>query len=317
MGDRRVGRLGDAAPRRRAPRAGATRFSKRSSCPADWLPPVLESPERAGLVTISHKLRRGRRRGRGRPAGGGDRCRCRSARAGARSSSAPPGSSWPRSLRYAHDPRGPRPRVLPRRPGHLAGDGRDALGRRFARVVPRAARRRRVVRGARRGGGALGARSRRAPFLPYLAGERTPHADPDARGAFVGLSCATTVAHSSARSSKAWRSASATRSTCSASSVRRRRSDASRAAGRGAALAAHRRLRARLPLEHDRVGARFGVRRGPARRRRGRGLRRRPRGRHALCPCPRDDRAGSGVGRERTPSSTLRHQALYPALHAG
>jgi xylulokinase len=25
-------------------------------------------------------------------------------------------------------------------------------------------------------------------FLPYLAGERTPHADPDARGAFAGLS---------------------------------------------------------------------------------------------------------------------------------
>jgi xylulokinase len=25
-------------------------------------------------------------------------------------------------------------------------------------------------------------------FLPYLQGERTPHADPDARGAFVGLS---------------------------------------------------------------------------------------------------------------------------------
>ena len=25
-------------------------------------------------------------------------------------------------------------------------------------------------------------------FLPYLAGERTPHADPDARGALVGLS---------------------------------------------------------------------------------------------------------------------------------
>jgi xylulokinase len=24
-------------------------------------------------------------------------------------------------------------------------------------------------------------------FLPYLAGERTPHADPDARGSFVGL----------------------------------------------------------------------------------------------------------------------------------
>ena len=25
-------------------------------------------------------------------------------------------------------------------------------------------------------------------FLPYLAGERTPHADPDARGAFCGFS---------------------------------------------------------------------------------------------------------------------------------
>src|SRR5690606_37349853 len=24
-------------------------------------------------------------------------------------------------------------------------------------------------------------------FLPYLAGERTPHADPDARGCFIGL----------------------------------------------------------------------------------------------------------------------------------
>jgi xylulokinase len=25
-------------------------------------------------------------------------------------------------------------------------------------------------------------------FAPYLAGERTPHADPDARGSFTGLS---------------------------------------------------------------------------------------------------------------------------------
>jgi xylulokinase len=42
----------------------------------------------------------------------------------------------------------------------------------------------------------LGEAERRPPgaegltFLPYLAGERTPHADPDARGAFVGLSFA-------------------------------------------------------------------------------------------------------------------------------
>lgn len=32
-------------------------------------------------------------------------------------------------------------------------------------------------------------------FLPYLSGERTPHADPDARGAFVGFSLVHTRAH--------------------------------------------------------------------------------------------------------------------------
>jgi xylulokinase len=32
-------------------------------------------------------------------------------------------------------------------------------------------------------------------FLPYLSGERTPHMDPDARGAFVGLSLAHGRAH--------------------------------------------------------------------------------------------------------------------------
>lgn len=32
-------------------------------------------------------------------------------------------------------------------------------------------------------------------FLPYLSGERTPHADPDARGCFVGLSLAHTRGH--------------------------------------------------------------------------------------------------------------------------
>jgi xylulokinase len=32
-------------------------------------------------------------------------------------------------------------------------------------------------------------------FLPYLTGERTPHADPDARGAFFGLTARHTLAH--------------------------------------------------------------------------------------------------------------------------
>ena len=34
----------------------------------------------------------------------------------------------------------------------------------------------------------MGAGAEGLTFLPYLAGERTPHADPDARGAFIGLS---------------------------------------------------------------------------------------------------------------------------------
>ncbi len=34
-----------------------------------------------------------------------------------------------------------------------------------------------------------------ALFLPYLSGERTPHADPHARGSFVGMSTRTTRAH--------------------------------------------------------------------------------------------------------------------------
>src|SRR5690606_38723965 len=32
-------------------------------------------------------------------------------------------------------------------------------------------------------------------FLPYLTGERTPHKDPDAKGAFIGLSLRHTNAH--------------------------------------------------------------------------------------------------------------------------
>ena len=35
----------------------------------------------------------------------------------------------------------------------------------------------------------------RVSFLPYLSGERTPHPDPLARGAFVGLTLSHTRAH--------------------------------------------------------------------------------------------------------------------------
>ena len=74
-------------------------------------------------------------------------------------------------------------------PGDVARDGRDALRGRLAAVAARRGRAGRVrsTRSSRR--------LRAWPpgcegllFAPYLAGERTPHADPDARGAFVGLS---------------------------------------------------------------------------------------------------------------------------------
>ena len=48
--------------------------------------------------------------------------------------------------------------------------------------------RRRVVRRAPREAAAWPPGCEGLLFAPYLAGERTPHADPDARGAFVGLS---------------------------------------------------------------------------------------------------------------------------------
>ena len=51
-------------------------------------------------------------------------------------------------------------------------------------------------------------------FLPYLQGERTPHADPDARACSRDCPCDTTAARSSARCSRASRTAFATRSSC-------------------------------------------------------------------------------------------------------
>jgi len=46
---------------------------------------------------------------------------------------------------------------------------------------------------------AISPRSEGLPFLPYLSGERTPHADPPARVAFIGL----TLRHSRARMTRA------------------------------------------------------------------------------------------------------------------
>jgi xylulokinase len=159
-----------------------------------WMPPTFEGPEITGLVSA------------GRPPLTGLRPARRSWPAAAtrrptRWASAPwcpagwpcrwaprAWSSRPRSGRSSS--RRPRPRLLPRRPGTLAHDVGDALGGGQPALVPR---RRGARRGVRRPGrpaaevpaGAAGSGSCRTS-----AGERSPHPDPLARGAFVGLTLA-------------------------------------------------------------------------------------------------------------------------------
>ena len=82
---------------------------------------------------------------------------------------------------------GARARLLPRGAGHVARDGGHAERRGVGGVAPpRAGERRTRSSTPRRIAG------NPAPegllFAPYLAGERTPYPDPDARGAFTGLS---------------------------------------------------------------------------------------------------------------------------------
>ena len=183
VGDRRRGRVGDAAPRRRAAaleRRGA-RGARASR--ATWLPPVLESPEVG-------------------PRRDGRSCRSRPARATA-AAAVGVGRSGPDTLSVVLGTSGvvlrDAPRLRPRRrarvhafchavPGHVARDGRDALRRRLARTGSTSAlapTRRSTSSSPRRTAWGPGAEG--LLFLPYLAGERTPHADPDARGAFAGL----------------------------------------------------------------------------------------------------------------------------------
>jgi xylulokinase len=151
--------------------------------PEGWLPPLLESPTRAG-----------EHHGIPVAVGAGDQA------AGAVGVGVV-GSDGPLSValgtsgvvfaalpEYAGRPRGAGPRLLPRRPGRLARHGRHALRGGVvalaARHDGRGGRLRELVAEAE--GWEAGAEG--LTFLPYLAGERTPHADPDARGAFAGLS---------------------------------------------------------------------------------------------------------------------------------
>ena len=130
---------------------------------------------------------------------------------------------------------GARARLLPRRARHLARDGRDALGGRLARAGCA------TSLGARRTTTLDAEAARWAPgaegllFAPYLAGERTPHADPDARGAFTGLSLRHDRGALVARGARGRRVRAARLARAAARARRRRRrSAASRAAARAA-----------------------------------------------------------------------------------
>jgi xylulokinase len=156
--------------------------------PAAWLPPVLESPERAGELSASHGLLRATPVA----AGAGDQP---AAAVGV-------GADRPGVLSVVLGTAGV---VLAPLPAYA----HDAVGRvhAFCHAVPGAWQAMGVMLSA--AGSLQWFHERLAPdvpfdrlvaeadawqpgagglvFLPYLAGERTPHADPDARGAFVGL----------------------------------------------------------------------------------------------------------------------------------
>ena len=134
-------------------------------------------------------------------------------------------------------------------------------------------------------------------FLPYLTGERTPHADPDARGAFTGLE----IRHDRGALVRARARGRGLRP---ARLVRPGRAGASAAACPAAARARELWLKIvasvlEIPLERLGRGGGRGLRRGAARRRRGRALERRRtrRSRRACAPIRRCSRSPSGSTR--------------------
>ena len=177
-----VGRcIGHAAARRR----GAPlehELLPELDIPASWLPELAESTDAGRAPSRAFRSPRApgiRRRPRSAPGSPGP--------ARSRSCSARRGWCSPATKDYLPT-RGSGPRLLPCRPGSVDGDGRDALGRRVARLVSRHAASRRALRRDARRSGARRARVRGADFSPTspASGRRTPTRD--ARGAFCGLS---------------------------------------------------------------------------------------------------------------------------------
>ena len=135
-------------------------------------------------------------------------------------------------------------------------------------------------------------------FAPYLAGERTPHADANARGAFTGLS----VRHDRGA---LWRAmlegvAYGLRDSLELLRALGVQPEVGRVSGGGARSELWLRIvcrRARLAARADGLGRRLGVRSGAPRRCAVGRLRRRRRRRVALRARPRPDRARPGLGR--------------------
>jgi xylulokinase len=156
--------------------------------PAAWLPPVLESPEQAGEVSASCRLLQATPVAAGagdQPSAavgvGADRPGVLSVVLGTSGVVLAPLPS------YEHDPAGRVHAFCHAVPGTWQAmgvmlSGAGSLQWFHERLAPDEPFDRLVEEAERWGPGAGG-----LAFLPYLAGERTPHADPDARGAFVGL----------------------------------------------------------------------------------------------------------------------------------
>jgi xylulokinase len=156
--------------------------------PAAWLPPVLESPAQVGEVGASNRLLQGAPVAAGagdQPAAavgvGADRPGVLSVVLGTSGVVLAPLPT------YAHDPAGRVHAFCHAVPGAWQAMGvmlsaAGSLEWFHERLAPDTPFERLDAEAEAWEPGAGG-----LLFLPYLAGERTPHADPDARGAFVGL----------------------------------------------------------------------------------------------------------------------------------
>ena len=212
-------------------------------------------------------------------------------------------------------PRGARARLLPRRARDLARDGRDALGRGLVRRGC-AACSTRPFASARRGGRRRGRPAPRACCSRRTSpGERTPHADPDARGAFTGLS----LRHDRGALARAVMEGVAYGLRDSLELLRELGVAARGRPPRGRrraqrAVDADRRVGARPAARAHRDRGRLGLRRRAARgRARGRRSPTRPRRSRAACASRRAS-SRTRRGSRPTRTATRRFRTLYPAL---